>query len=218
MTQPESDPGDDLGGREQRRRPEHERGRLGRFLGGFVVYGRTAWWGLVSVRVSERRELGLVQAVVLRPAAKADGNDAADEILLSMRSDLFGWELPGGTIEPGESQHEALLREVEEETGLRIEIERDVGRWTRTGFRPHVVTVMRCQVIDGELRPSPETPRVGWFDVDALPAALFPWYAAPIGRALLNDAESISVREFQGMEAIWAAIKIDLRTRWAGLP
>ena len=63
--------------------------------GALPVYARIAWWGLASP-MAERRPLVVAQAVV-----------RGDEgILLTVRSDLRGWELPGGTQESGESLEE----------------------------------------------------------------------------------------------------------------
>jgi 8-oxo-dGTP pyrophosphatase MutT (NUDIX family) len=190
--------------------PVSERGRLGRLWGGVVDYARTAWWGLFSARVTEARPLEIVQAVILR-----DGPPR--EVLLSMRSDLFGWELPGGTIEDGEAPEEALRREVREETGLEVEIGAHVGDWFREGFRPHVAKVYRCRVLGGRLTPSSETPRLAWFAAKGPPDGLFPWYHAPLSNAL-TGAESVVHHEWQGARRILQAIRIDLALRWHGLP
>lgn len=40
------------------------------------------------------------------------------------------WELPGGTVEPGEPHEVAAVREVAEETGLTVRITRERGRHT----------------------------------------------------------------------------------------
>jgi 8-oxo-dGTP pyrophosphatase MutT (NUDIX family) len=198
--------------RRRRGRPVWERGRLGRLGGGVRDYARTAWWGLVSARVLESRELVLAQAVILRELPRR-------QVLLSLRSDLFGWELPGGNLEPGESDVEALVREVREETGLDVESLRYVGGWVRRGFRPHRARVHLCRVTGGDIVPSHETPRVAWFDVDALPEALFPWYHGPLQHALADPgAEHFEGDEWQGVATIWRAMKIDLAMRWRGLP
>jgi len=200
-------------GRESDRRPVHTRGRFGRFWGGFIDYARTAWWGLVTPRVSESRPLLIAQAVVLRTA-----DDARPEVVLSLRADLFGWELPGGTPEPGESPEAALVREVREETGLEVAIERHLGDWERTGFRPHTARVYLCRVVSGGLAASSETPRVGWFGLADLPDDLFPWYRGPLEFVRSRRTDVASVREHQGISAILAAMRIDVANRWRGLP
>src|SRR4051794_11048996 len=43
------------------------------------------------------------------------------------------WSLPGGRVEPGESDAEAVVRELAEETGLRVEPGSLIGRVERPG-------------------------------------------------------------------------------------
>lgn len=53
-----------------------------------------------------------------------------NEILLTQRGSEPGkglWSIPGGVVELGETLHEALRREVQEETGLEIEVKEIVG-------------------------------------------------------------------------------------------
>ncbi|MCC5574347.1 (deoxy)nucleoside triphosphate pyrophosphohydrolase [Microtetraspora sp. AC03309] len=38
-----------------------------------------------------------------------------------------GWEFPGGKVDPGESDHDALVRECVEELGVKIAVGRRVG-------------------------------------------------------------------------------------------
>ncbi|MCB9724524.1 MAG: NUDIX domain-containing protein [Spirochaetaceae bacterium] len=157
----------------------------------------------------------MVQAVVLRP--RATGTDGR-EVLLAIRSDLFGWELPGGTPEPGESLEQALRREVREETGVEVVVEAPVGQWVRRGFRPHTMHVYRCRPVGGAARPSSETPRVAWFDSVAPPTALFPWCREPLAAGLAGETPPREAIDHQGVAWIWQAMRIDLAMRWRGLP
>jgi len=177
-----------------------------RLAGALSSYARIAWWGLVSPRLTERSPLLLAQAVVL------DG----DRILLALREDLWGWELPGGTVEAGEAPDAALVRELREETGVEVEIERHVGDYVRTGFRPHVAKVYACRARRAVLRPGSEVLDVGWFDVRSPPPGLLPWYRDPIRDALASVA-LVERRQRLGWRSVAAAMAIDLRQRWRGV-
>jgi len=178
-------------------------GLLGRLAGMFPIYLRIAWWGLVSPRAVEKAPLRVVQGVV------RDG----DRVLLAVRSDLRGWEAPGGAPQAGESDSDAIRREVLEETGVEVTVERHVADYVRTGFRPHTARIFLCRVAGGRLRPSAETPKLGWFRIDQLPDTLFPWYRRPIEDACAGRLEPVCRHEYQGGAAVWSGMKIDFRMR-----
>jgi ADP-ribose pyrophosphatase YjhB (NUDIX family) len=117
------------------------------------------------------------QAVILR-----DGPQGP-EVLLVKRTTPRAWELPGGNVAGSEAPEEALLREVREETGLDVRIERLVGWYRRTGFRPHRSPVYVCAPTGGRLRASVEAVDIAFFPVRRLPLGLFPWY-----RPIVRDA------------------------------
>jgi len=57
------------------------------------------------------------------------------QILLTQRSDLPIWVLPGGAVDDGESLAQAAIRETREETGLEVELTRLVGVYSRPHWR-----------------------------------------------------------------------------------
>jgi len=187
-------------------------GLFGRLLAAAPNYLNIAWQGLVSPRVGKREPIAVSQAVIL----------SDHQVLLAVRRDLRGWELPGGHLLVGESAEAGLIREVREETGHDVAIDRHVGTYVRTGFRPYTASLFTCRVTGGELRPSVETPVVRWFDLDALPETLFPWFREPLADALAARPEPVSRCNYQGVADVWAGFKIDLQMRLsddqAGLP
>ena len=88
-----------------------------------------------------------------------------------------GWTLPGGGLDHGEDPADAVVREVEEETGYDSEIDRLLGVDSvvfpgRSGAEIHGVRVMyEAHVTGGSLRHEVDntTDRAQWFPLDALP-------------------------------------------------
>ena len=60
--------------------------------------------------------------------------DCAGRLLLVQRANPPAqgtWSLPGGRLEVGESAEQGVVREVREETGLRVRVSREVGSVSR---------------------------------------------------------------------------------------
>ena len=178
--------------------------RLLRLAGALPAYARTAFEGLAPRALGGAGVVTVVQGVVRSERS----------VLLCVRRELRGWELPGGEVEPGEPDELALVREVREETGLEVAVERRVGDYVRSGFRAHCARVFTCRPVGGALRPSREAPRLAWFDPAALPGTIFPWFRTPLEDALRERADAVVRREHQGLAAIFAGMRIDLRMRW----
>ena len=98
------------------------------------------------------------------------------EILLVLREDARVWALPAGGLEPGETFEQAAIREVREETGYNIELERLVGKYWRPQYPKggDRMQVFVGRAISGDSSEHDwESIDVRWFPLDALPKRLF---------------------------------------------
>jgi 8-oxo-dGTP diphosphatase len=102
------------------------------------------------------------------PCVGALAYDAADRLLLIRRGNDPGrglWSVPGGRVEPGESDAEAVVREMAEETGLVVEPGTLVGT-VRRG--PYLIADYRCAVVGGTLRAGDDATDARWCDAATL--------------------------------------------------
>jgi ADP-ribose pyrophosphatase YjhB (NUDIX family) len=120
---------------------------------------------------------GIAGYVTPKVAVAAVVANDAGEILLTQRSDYGFWLYPVGWADAGYSPAEIAVKEVYEETGIEVEVERLIAVFDglRLGFSRFAMysLVFQCRMIGGELRGHPlETRDVGFFAEDALPQPL----------------------------------------------
>ncbi|REE03451.1 NUDIX domain-containing protein [Citricoccus nitrophenolicus] len=121
---------------------------------------------------------------------------AAPTVLLAARRSapeaLAGlWEFPGGKVEPGEDSRSALVREVHEELGVHIRLDREVaadhpeGWLLGNGARMRVFTAV---IIEGDPQPLEDHDLLEWRALDRAVLQELDWIPAdrPIVDALVE--------------------------------
>jgi 8-oxo-(d)GTP phosphatase len=156
-------------------------------------------------------------AVVWRGSVNGDGpSPGATEVVLVHRPRYDDWSFPKGKVEPGEHVLHAAVREVAEETGLRVVLGRALPESTYPvagGLKRVSYWAARC-VESERFTPGDEVDQVDWLAVDEARQRLSyerdrwllrafasgPLATAPLillrhasaGRALATDAENLA--------------------------
>jgi ADP-ribose pyrophosphatase YjhB (NUDIX family) len=128
--------------------------------------------------MSPRRDLlddpSAPKANSLVPAASAVVVDDERRILLHKRTDNEYWSIPGGSMEPGESIEETVVREVREETGIEATVEKILGVYSNPRHvsvyddgevRQQFSVCFLCRAVGGELQTSKESSEVRFVEL-----------------------------------------------------
>ena len=119
--------------------------------------------------------IGVSDSVI--PCVGAVVTDEQGRLLMIKRGHEPGaglWSIPGGRIEPGETDAEALVREMLEETGLTVEVGRLLGTVQRPGLGGTVIDIRdyAATVTGGTLVAGDDAADARWVraeDLNALP-------------------------------------------------
>lgn len=120
--------------------------------------------------------------------------DELDRVLLCHRRDMDMWNLPGGGVESGEIPTEAVVREVKEETGLEVVIEKLTGIYGKQ-YKDELVFTFICRIVGGEPTPTSESSDNQFFAIDSLPANTIPKHIERINDAKLDHPQPIFYRQ-----------------------
>lgn len=142
------------------------------------------WYDDMGARVTRMPD-------VVHVAASGIVLNGKGEVLLEKRADNGRWGLPGGHVDVGESVEQAAIREILEETGIRVRIKRLVGIYSdprynvigaySDGLIHFVLVIFECEYLSGEIEVSEESTEVAYFPARSLPA-----------KTLLCDVQAIA--------------------------
>jgi 8-oxo-dGTP diphosphatase len=124
---------------------------------------------LTAVPTKQSKPLIIVGAAIV-----ADGRVLGCE--RAEPSDVAGrWEFPGGKVEPGENELDALVRECEEELGIKIAVGERIGLDVSMAHGWGLLRVWLATIVSGEPQPL-EHASLRWLAADELDSV--PWLPA----------------------------------------
>ncbi|MGH3982132.1 MAG: NUDIX hydrolase [Pseudonocardiaceae bacterium] len=110
-------------------------------------------------------------------------------VLAVRRRDNQHWEPPGGVLELAETFEQGVRREVLEETGIEVRVERLTGVYKNMP-RGIVALVFRCSPIGGQLTSTDEALSVHWFSINQIRQHMDPAYIVRVTDAFADRASA----------------------------
>lgn len=116
-------------------------------------------------------------------------DDAEEKVLLIQRRDNGHWEPPGGVLELNETIDAGLRREIREETGLDVKVDRLTGVYKNLS-RGIVALVYRCHAQGEPATATSEAVAVAWQPLATIDDLMAPVYAIRVHDALTRGVET----------------------------
>ena len=122
-----------------------------------------------------------------RPAVTADcvvmTNEPLPKVLLIQRGAApfkDAWAFPGGFMNMNETTEECAIRELEEETGLKVDTVHQIGAYSKVDRDPRgrTITVAYLAIVDSqkEVIGQDDAAKAAWFPITELPPLAFDHY------------------------------------------
>ena len=139
-----------------------------------------------------------------RPAVTADcvvmTNEPLPKVLLIQRgAEPFkdAWAFPGGFMNMDETTEQCAIRELEEETGLKVSTVYQIGTYSKVGRDPRgrTITVAYIAIIDSplEVQGRDDAAKAEWFPISNLPKLAFDH------EEIISDAVNFYAIKYQKM-------------------
>ena len=122
--------------------------------------------------------------------------DSDRKVLLCHRTDMDAWNLPGGGVESGELPMEGVIREVKEETGLTVEIERLAGIYGKSD-KDKLAFSFVCRVVSGSIQSTDEADECCYFAIGNFPVNTSPRQVERVQDAI--NSPDVIMRKQTGM-------------------
>lgn len=110
-------------------------------------------------------------------------------VLVIKRDDNGHWEAPGGVLELDESFESGVRREVLEETGLEVTVERLTGVYKNL-THGIVALVYRCRPAGGGPHATEEAREICWMTREEVQSAMVPAFAVRVLDAFADKTQS----------------------------
>jgi ADP-ribose pyrophosphatase YjhB (NUDIX family) len=126
--------------------------------------------------------------------------DSRERIMIIRRHDNGEWQIPGGVLELDESIQDGVRREIQEETGVMVQVGRLTGIYKN--MRQAVVAlVFRCAPESGDAQPTAEASEVRWITREQATEMMTPAFVV---RVLDAFADRTQVRTHDGVDLLTA--------------